>query len=465
MKTKLIKENAFFFVLLLTLVSCTEPELNGPVNGACDASLRTLGKPAAHYLIEYAGNSGRAEAAVQSAGGVVEKTMSAIGVIKASGLTEIEAAGLLTQPGIQYVTRDVEVQWVPDFSGTAIAHVQAMGPMNTTGHPADATAFKNGRQWGLIAINAPQAWSITMGSTEIRVGILDTGISPTHQDLEGKYDLLKSINLSTANAQDPSDYIDRHFHGTFVSGIISSNNIIVAGVSPNVTMVGIKVLNDQGWGPWANILDGILYAVDEADCDILNLSLGGHFPKAQNGRLLAMFQRTINHARSKGALVVCAAGNLGWDLDHWQVNAIDNIPLTAPEIVMPAQAAGAMTISATGPSNGTNPDGIAPYTNYGISAISVAAPGGIGKYSVFDYILSCAAPAVTGNNSSYYWGCGTSFSAPHVAGVAALVETVTGNSYPGYLQSHIQNTADDLGRPGVDVYYGKGRLNAEAAVR
>lgn len=441
-------------VCMLAFMSCSEENTTSPVQNSDNVTTTGLQKKAAHFLVEYSGNKNRAEAAVRAAGGSVEKRLDPIGIIKATGLSDQEAATLRSKPGIKHVTRDVQVKWVPDFGNTTMAMVQSMGPVNTTGHPADATAFKNGRQWGLIAIHAPQAWNTTMGSTEVRVGILDTGISPSHQDLQGKYDLSKSINLSTVNPQDPSDYIDRHFHGTFVSGIVSTNNIIVAGVCPNVTMVGIKVLDDDGSGPWANILEGILYAVDVADCDILNLSLGGRVIKAQNGRLIALFQRTINYARNRGALIVCAAGNGRFDLDH-----------DGNEITMPAEAAGAMAISATGPMMGNNPDGIAPYTNFGSSVINVAAPGGIGRYSVFDWVLSCAAPAVTGSNSKYFWSVGTSHSAPHVAGVAALVEAGKSNSNPGYLKSHIENAADDLGKPGVDPYYGKGRLNAENAVQ
>jgi len=437
---------------ILALISCSEENATSPVQVGENVTGTGLQKHATRYLVEYAGKIERAKASVRALGGVIEHEFPQIGLLGISGLSDQTAMQLLSKPGIKSYTRDTYEQFVPTSSTLGVIQAASLiGPANTTGDPAAAPAYLDGDQWGLDAINAPAAWKITTGSSDVRVGVLDSGISPEHPDLKGRYDLTRSKNFSTSSPNDPSAYIDYLGHGTFVSGIISTNNIKVAGVAPDITMVGIKILSDKGGGFQANVIAGILYAADQGDCDIINLSIGSYFSKKQNGSYLARIQRAVNYARGNGVLVVCSAGNGAIDLDH-----------NGPLMVGPGQTAGAMMISATAPYHGTNPDTPTKYTNYGRSAIHLAAPGGQGPYfgnALKDCIRSCYPP------NTYGWGIGTSFSAPHVAAAAALVESKTGNSNPGFLKTRLQNSADDCGAPGVDPYFGKGRLNVGAAVQ
>ena len=107
----------------------------------------------------------------------------------------------------------------------------------------------------------------------------------------------------------------------------------------------MKVLNDDGYGYFAWIIEGIIYATDVTHVNVINMSLGGIGTRAHEGRFLGMLTKTLNYARSKGVLVVCAAGNAGMDLDH-----NGNI------VVIPAESGSAMAISATGPLNRLNPN-------------------------------------------------------------------------------------------------------------
>lgn len=450
-------------LIFLCMIGCSDPEPSGPITSDSDGPSGMMQKSVSHYLVEYSGSEAQLATAVQAVGGSVDALYASIRAAKVSGIGSAQATQLRNAAGIRFVTEDVEIDWIPGFTMTMSTPFTNTGTATTAGHPTNAQNWI--RQWWLHRIQAADAWTVTMGSEEIRVGVLDSGISPTHVELVGKYDLSASINLSPANPSDPSDYIDRHGHGTWVSGIISSNNITLAGVAPEVTLVGIKVLGDDGHSPWSNIIAGILYAVDVAECDIINLSLGGFASPVKNGRLVAMMQRAVNHARGKGAIVVASAGNAQTDLDH-----------NGASVYYPAQAAGCMAISATGPFKQTNFDGFACYSNYGRSAISVAAPGGnlncaTGGWYFLDFIGSCFAPYIavqrgySNPNSWYTKGAGTSASAPLVSGVAALVMAAKGKSSPGYLQARIEQTADDLGTPGTDPYYGKGRLNAYRAVK
>src|SRR5438128_8086182 len=138
------------------------------------------------------------------------------------------------------------------------------------------------------------------------------------------------------------------------------------------------------------------------------MSLGAYIPRNEGrlGRLNALLAKVDNYAASKGALVVAAVGNDGVNLDSDR-DSID----------IPAQSGSTMGISATGPIGQTNFDQLAVYSNFGRSAVSVAAPGG---------------------------------------GVNALTS--------GQLRTRLEQSADDLGKPGVDLFYSHGRINAFRAV-
>ncbi|HET9685310.1 MAG TPA: S8 family serine peptidase, partial [Gemmatimonadaceae bacterium] len=145
-------------------------------------------------------------------------------------------------------------------------------------------------------------------------------------------------------------------------------------------------------------------------------------------------------------------------------------------------------VSAVGPTTPTgNPDEFSFYSNFGRSAVSVAGPGGNGGsvVSAWPYGLSnwsyvwsyCAKQRLVfdaSGNILGYAGCqagnrvtgyaGTSQATPHVAGLAALLVAENGHGKPQLIKNAIQNSADDLGQPGTDPYYGRGRINVAKAL-
>ena len=127
-------------------------------------------------------------------------------------------------------------------------------------------------------------------------------------------------------------------------------------------------------------------------------------------------------------------------------------------VVSFATACAMGTVSATAPFNQQDFDTPTTYTNYGKSAIWVAAPGGdFAAGTALDGILSTYP-------GGWAWATGTSQAAPVVAGVAALILEKYGPMSVGDLKNHIAQTADDLGKPGKDEWYGRGRVNAYKAV-
>jgi subtilisin family serine protease len=264
-----------------------------------------------------------------------------------------------------------------------------------------------------------------------------------------------------------------------VAATVSSNAFAAAGVTSKTTLIGVKVCNVNGSCPTSAVLAGIMYAADQG-AHIINLSVGGLFLKSANPGFVSVIQRAINDAHRRGTILVTSAGNAAADLDR----SIVPLPLD-PSVPIPQRTpthlpslfasycdgATVVCVSATGPTsrasiNGpwTNIDSPASYTNFGRSAIDVAAPGGNGASSVTAACSRFSLQIPICQTGTFVLGInGTSMASPHAAGVAALL-VANGARNPAQIRSRLHQTADDLGERGTDPYYGKGRINAARAV-
>ena len=401
-----------------------------------------------------------------------------IGIAVVTGLSDDAAAALGGHKNVQEMVLDASFELDPivDSSSVTSADAAPASPDN----PADAF-FYEFYQWNMRAIQADMAWDAgRLGSKDITVAILDSGIDYTHPDLAGLVDFSRSVSFVAPDPDNDlfgysdelinqalySDYFpfaDFNFHGTHVAATVASNGFLAAGVTSQTTLMAVKVCTWYGSCPFSSVISGVLHAVDNG-ADVANMSLGGSFTKAGNGFFVGFINKVFNYANSKGTLIVVSAGNDAIDLDH------DGNSYKAY-----CSAPNTICVSATGPTGydfltntWSDVDALASYSNYGRSAINVAAPGGNSGDSVWAacsrtsfyltfFGLDCSA------GYSIVGVSGTSMASPHAAGVAALIADDVGRN-PGRIKTKLQQTADDLGQRGTDPAYGKGRVNAYNAV-
>lgn len=442
----------------------------------------STGQDASSFVIGGAGGTlpSTLAADVAALGGTVTSIIPEVGiaVVQLSRTDARAALGKLR--GISDVAVDVVRQWQDP---TARVESIDLGDQGVSAMGVgDAETFR-AIQWAPDAVNAPAAWNAGYRGTGARVAILDGGIHAAHIDIAPNLDVARSASFVPGVAFNQD--VGTSWHGTHVAGIVAAaaNNIGTVGIAPSATLIGVKVLHN-GRGAFSWILNGMIYASTPiaqggAGAHIINLSLGAGFDRMgpDAAKLANLVGRVAMWARQQGTLVVAAAGNDAIDLDH-----------SSNLIFIPAQAPGVVSVSATGPQGlalgMTNFDRPASYTNYGQSAISFAGPGGdfalpgsamcsmprnpsgtVVQYCwVFDMVMStCRGSGAS--ISTYCWMAGTSMASPAVAGVAALVVGKNGPMHPAQLEAALRASADDLGKPGNDDFYGAGRVNAARAVQ
>lgn len=422
-----------------------------------------------------------AEAAA-ALGGSVEWISAGAGLATVSGLDATGAAALARSSAVAAVDAD-EAFPLDDPSVESVLEAADPSPASQA---APATAFFFPRQWNMRAVQADVAWAGgSLGSPSVSVFILDSGIDYLHADLAGLVDQSRSVDMlgtftvggvpftesDTVAKYFPTRqaFTDLFFHGTHVAATVSSNALAAAGVTSRTTLVAVKVCAYLNTCPFSSILGGVAYAADNG-ADVINMSLGGSFAKAGNGRFVGLINMMFNYARAKGVTIVVSAGNSAIDLDH-DGNGYKTYCST-PATVCVAATGPTFRGSVNGPFQ--NIDAPAYYTNFGRSAINVAAPGGNSGAPVpppasgdnFVY-AACSGTSllvpICGTGTFVIGSQGTSMASPHVAGTAALLVQQLGRN-PGAIRARLQQSADDLGAPGTDPYYGTGRLNVARAV-
>jgi serine protease len=315
-------------------------------------------------------------------------------------------------------------------------------------------------------LRLPAAWDKSTGAG-IKVAVIDTGYRP-HADLSGQilqgYDFISDTAVSNdgngrdTDASDPGDWVvagecgtgspasdqSSSWHGTHVAGTIAAltnNGTGVAGVAYGAKIVPARVLGKCG-GYTSDIADAIIWAsggtvtgvpANANKAQVINMSLGG------SGACDTTTQNAINSARSRGTVVVVAAGNSN-------VNASN---------ASPANCAGVIAVAATNRSGGK-----ASYSNYG-AVVDVAAPGGdSGTGNAILSTLNAGTRAPGADSYASYMG--TSMATPHVAGVVALMLAKNPNLTPDEVESRLKSSTRAF--PAACSSCGTGIVDASAAV-
>ncbi|HEU5003292.1 MAG TPA: S8 family serine peptidase [Actinomycetota bacterium] len=333
----------------------------------------------------------------------------------------------------------------------------AIGPAASASLPYPPNDPYFASQWALKVIKAPQAWTKSTGAG-MTVAVVDTGVQFGVPDLPasdsaGSFNCIGTGGTSTPCPGDTSG--DGQGHGTWVASVIAAdtnNGAGMAGVAPDAKILSVKAIGSDGTGSVQDIAKGIEFAADQG-AEVINLSVGPDafgtpFPQldcppgtaggclsspvSSPDTLHQALQPAVDYAFNHGAFVVVSAGN--------------TLPNAGPGPSMYLGMDHLLIVGATGSS-----DTPASYSDTGSGSTFIWAPGGDG---------SCASGQTStciilaSRSGGYQVSEGTSFAAPHVAGVMALLMAM------GYSNSaaaaRIESTADSTSA-GL-------RLDAAAAV-
>ncbi|MCI0606994.1 S8 family serine peptidase [bacterium] len=306
-------------------------------------------------------------------------------------------------------------------------------------------------------------WNIKLKKNPVVVAVVDSGLDWNHQDISWDNIWSNSKEIpENGRDDDKNGYVDdfigwdfyqrtttpwdHNGHGTFVTGIIAAtpgNKEGIAGINPNAKIMVLKALNGLGHSRASYIAEAIIYAANNG-ARVINLSVGGY-------ELTKTEQLAVDFARSKGSVIVVAAGNKAVDISKYS----------------PAGLRDVLTVAASDVQ-----DQRAVYSNFG--EIDLAAPGNDVlslRARRTDLLLDIpgvqytAGTSYVGVDKRYYRASGSSFSAPIVSGTAALLFSI----YPELTNEEVERmlvqSARDADVPGKDKHTGYGILDARAALK
>ncbi|WP_331232617.1 S8 family peptidase [Natronorarus salvus] len=417
--------------------------------------------------------------------------------------------------GVQDVTLDFKIE-LQDTVNSGIEHdFESVASGDEGGEPPTLWDF----QWEKPQIGVPEAHDIATGAGT-KIAIIDTGIQPGHPDL-GNLNEDESVAFIEGERIDAGEPVDVFFsHGTMVAGIAAAQGNGILGTAPDAELVSIRVFTPAGTTTFVDILLATEYAA-AIGADVANLSLGTVPlpPQVNAGGIRAADERVANHAVRDGTVVVYAAGNSATNLQQGgqvvfgasMAGTVAASATGADELLTFYSNYGTNVIDVAAPGGGMAdpvesycgyaeyiaqfepvdpdfPDG--PFAEFidpedrefpgsGVDTeVCFAFPDEVFPVPVVNenFIAECF-PCTTGEYPfplngiistmyipeldlhTYEWQGGTSFAAPHVAGVVALVRELEPDMNARRVVNAIKQGAEGAtGRS--DPELGAGRINA-----
>lgn len=342
--------------------------------------------------------------------------------------------------------------------------------LNVSVNPND-TYYSN--QYYLPLIGMPSVWNITQGDSNVVIGVVDTGLDFLHPDLQNSFkmnygemglDGLGRDKRSNGVDDDGNGFIDdwrgwdftdepftgdprrgdyltpdndptddnKNSHGTAATGIINAsfNNALgISSVAPKCKVLVLRAFDAEGFGEEDDVASAVLYGITQG-VKIFNFSFGDYVYSN-------LLKDVVKFAYSKNVTIVCSAGNDGSDRLHY--------PSAYDEVISVGASA--------------NDDARFSASSYG-ATVDIYAPG----FQIFTTMRKGKGSSQYGGDYDYING--TSFSAPIIVGVAALMKTMnpnlTNEEIRGIL---VSNTALFPNQSGWNNLYSSGRVDALRSVQ
>jgi len=299
------------------------------------------------------------------------------------------------------------------------------------------------RSYGILKVQAQQAWTKTIGSEQVVVADIDTGIDYNHPDLINNIWRNPKELRSDKKDDDGNGFVDDvvgwdfanndslpwddNGHGSHTSGSIGAtggNGVGISGVTQRVQLMGLKFLDADGSGTTENAIRAIKYAVNQGAVILSNSWGGDEYSKA--------LEDAISEAGSSNVLFVAAAGNDGTNND------------TQPMYPAAYNLPNVIAVAAS-----DREDILTDYSNFGVNSVHIVAPG--------DAIFSTAP------GNKYEINSGTSMACPHVAGAAALLKSLRPNLSAVSMKRILMQSVDKIPEYADKIASG-GRLNVARAL-
>ena len=264
------------------------------------------------------------------------------------------------------------------------------------------------------------ARDIPKGEYTVRVGIIDSGIAVNDASGNSREDFGNVV--AGKSFVDAKPFYDKTNHGTPCAGLIGGK---FSGIAPDCEMISLKAFSSSS-GSLDDVTNAIYAAVDDYGCKVINIS-------ASAPAFTTTFKEAVEHAIKNNVIVVAAVGNNG-----------------------------NTTSANTYPANFSGVIGVGSVNSAGVHSSFSRVNSTVDACAIGEYVYTTVSTDYSSNKYNYI--SGTSFSAPQISGLAALLCSYDIDLTPNEFIEILEATAFDPGESGYDTTYGHGIIDVKEAV-